>query len=222
MEEEPTWPSWKPSVTRPGARHEAHRRGEARRGRAHLVEGRDDLEVEAAGVDLAHAAERGGKAEVLEDAAFQDGDLVGLAAEERQLVELRPDRALQPAHRIAGDQLLQPVEGDQQLLAEHRQALAEGRRLGGHVVGAAGDHQVAVLLGAPGEGEQRRRRLQPDDLQRLEDLQLLDVFREVAAGEAEVDELPLGQLGEFLDARLDVVEGGRARAWRWTRGRSGP
>ena len=88
------------------------------------------------------------EAKVLEHARFELGHLLGVAAEQRELVELRADGALQAAHRIAAREIFEAGEGLQQLLAEHRQALAEGRRLRGHVVRAAGDHHVAVLLGA--------------------------------------------------------------------------
>ena len=46
-----------------------------------------------------------------------------------------------------------------------------------------------------------------DDFERAEDLELFDVFREIAAGETEVDELAFREIGEFLDAGLHVVEG---------------
>jgi hypothetical protein len=94
-----------------------------------------------------------------------------------------------------------------QFLAEHGEALAEGGGLGRHVVGAAGDHEVAVGLGLAREREEGGGGLELDDLERAEDLELLDVFREVAAGEPEVDELALGEIGELLDAGLHVVEG---------------
>jgi hypothetical protein len=73
-------------------------------------------------------------------------------------------------------------------------------------VRAAGDHHVAVLGGALPQREQRGGDLELHELQRAGHLELLDVLGQVAAGEAEVDELPLGQLGEFLNARLHVVK----------------
>jgi hypothetical protein len=56
-------------------------------------------------------------------------------------------------------------------------------------VRAAGDHQIAVRLGLLREREERGGGLELHELQRAENLELLDVFGEVAAGEAEVDEL---------------------------------
>ena len=51
---------------------------------------------------------------------------------------------------------------------------AQGGGLGRHVVRAARDHQVTVGLGLAGEGEQGGGDLELDDLERAEDLELLD------------------------------------------------
>ena len=56
----------------------------------------------------------------------------------------------------------------------------------------------------------RRKRgdgLVADDEQRAVDLELLDVFRQVAGGHALVDLLVAGEVVELLDARLHVVAG---------------
>lgn len=63
-----------------------------------------------------------------------------------------------------------------------------------------------MRLGLAREPEERGGDLELDDLQRAEDLELLDVFRQVAAGEPEMDELALGEVGELLDACLHVVQ----------------
>ncbi len=88
------------------------------------------------------------------------------------------------------------------------------------VVGCAGTLWVRPVIirsrwasAWPAEREQRRGGLELHDLQGPQDLQLLDVLGQVAAGEPEVDELALRQFRELLDPRLHVVEGGRARAW---------
>lgn len=49
--------------------------------------------------------------------------------------------------------------------------------------------------------------LKADEFEGAENLELLDVFREVAAGESEVDELAFREFGKFFDARFHVVEG---------------
>jgi hypothetical protein len=59
---------------------------------------------------------------------------------------------------------------------------------------------------ACGQGEEGGRGLELHELQRSQDLELLHIFREVAAREPEVDELALRELRELLDPRLDVVE----------------
>ena len=76
------------------------------------------------------------------------------------------------------------VNAIEQFLTEHRETLAERGGLRGNVVGAPRDHQIAVSFGLLGEREQRGGGLEMDELQRAEDLQLLDVLRQVAACEA--------------------------------------
>ena len=56
-----------------------------------------------------------------------------------------------------------------------------------------------------GDREQRRRGLETDEFERAENLELLDVFRQVARGHPLVDVLVACQLAEFLDARLHIV-----------------
>ena len=63
-----------------------------------------------------------------------------------------------------------------------------------------------MRLGLGGQSQKRSGRLEMDEFQRPKYLQLLDVFREIAAGEPEMDELAFGEIGEFLDPRLDVME----------------
>ena len=191
-----------------GARHEAESGGAAGGGSACLVQGADHVEIEAAGIDLADGAERSLEAEVFDDPALEAVDLLGIAAKEGELVELRADGALEAADRVAGREIVEPAGGEQQFLPEHGEALAQGGGLGRHVVRAAGQHEVAVLGGAGGEQVEGGCGLEADELQRTGNLELLDILGEVTAGEPEVDELPLGQLGEFFDACLHVVERG--------------
>ena len=190
----------------PGAGHESQRGRAARGGGADLVECGDSFEIEAARIHLTDGEERRAETEMAQHTALELVDFLGAAAEQRELVELRADGALQPANGIAFDEFLEPVERDQQFLAEHREPLAERGRLGRDIVRAAGDHEIAVRLGLATEREERGGDFELHRFQRTEDLELFDVFREVAAGEPEVDELALGEIGELLDARLHVVE----------------
>ena len=139
------------------ARHQPDRRGERRRARGELHERGDDVEVERAGVDLADAVEHAGEAEVLGDAAFEIGEAGGIAVEEVEHVLCGAHRALDPAQRVAGAQVLQPVVGDEQLVGGAREALAERGGLGGDVVAAPGHHQLGVLGGAARPGGRGRR-----------------------------------------------------------------
>ena len=63
------------------------------------------------------------KAEVLEHAVLELVDFVGVAAEQRELIELRADGALESAYGITREEFLDPRESDEQFLAEHREAL---------------------------------------------------------------------------------------------------
>jgi hypothetical protein len=65
-----------------------------------LEEGGDDLEIEAARIDLADGREGAGKPR-WEDAVDPVGDLGGIAVEEGELIELGAHRALEAAHGIA-------------------------------------------------------------------------------------------------------------------------
>ena len=133
--------------------------------------------------------------------------LAGVAAEQVQHVLRGADRALDAAQRVAAEQVLDPLEGDQQLVGGGREPLAEGGGLRGHVVRAAGHHQLAVLPGELPEPGQHRDRTVPGVLQRQPDLQLLDVLGQVAGRHALVDLLVPGERVELLDPRLHVVPG---------------
>ena len=64
-----------------------------------------------------------------------------------------------------------------------------------------------MLGGQPGEPGQGRDAAVAQELQRLLDLQLLDVLGQVAGGHALVDVLVAGEGAELLDPRLHVVAG---------------
>jgi hypothetical protein len=127
--------------------------------------------------------------------------------EQVELVLLGADRTLDAAQRVAPQQLVEALVGDEQLLAGVGEALAQGGGLGGHVVAAAGRHQRGVLGGPLGQAGERRHHALADQLQRPPHLQLLDVLGDVARGHAGVGVLVAGERRELLDARLDVVAG---------------
>ena len=92
---------------------------------------------------------------MLGDPLLEGGQLVGVAAEQVELVLRRADRALDAAQRVAGDQLLEALEGDQQLLGRRGEPLAERGGLRGDVVRATGDDEVIVLRGEGGQADER-------------------------------------------------------------------
>ncbi len=183
-----------------GLGHRGGRRGELHQRGDHVV-------VEGAGVDLADRGERLGEAEVRGDAPLQVGELVRVAAEQVQHVLGRADRALDPAQRVAREQVLQAAVGDQQLVGGGREALAQRRGLGGDVVRASGDHQLAVLGRELAEPGQHGDGAVAHQLQREPDLELLDVLRQVPRGHALVDLLVAGEGVELLDPGLHVMPG---------------
>ncbi len=187
--------------------HEAQGAGEAGGAGGELAEGGDDLEIQAARIDLAGGVERGGDAEVAEDAGFEFAGLGGVAIKKGDLVEPGADGAFEAARRVGADEVLQGLHAEEQLLPKHGPAAAEGGDLGGDVVRARGEGDVPRLDGAAGEGGEGGEAFFPHFQQGAEDLELLDIFGEVAAGHAFVDVLVPGQLAEFLDARLHIVAG---------------
>ena len=145
--------------------------------------------------------------EVTQDTRLELGHLVRASAQKCELIELGADGALETADRVTLQEVLDTREGGQQFLAKHGEALAQGGGLGGHVMRATRDHEIAVILSFFGKGDESRCRLQLHELHAAENLELFHVLREIAAGEAEVDELALGEIGEFLDARFHIVQG---------------
>ena len=144
-------------------------------------------------------------AQVPPHARVEFRDFREVVVEKREQIELRADRALDAARRVIRDQRLEFPEGDEHVFAEHREALAERRQLRRDVVRARRDRHVARFRRALRESPNRRDRLEPNVLERTENLQLLDGFRQVARGHAFVNVLAAGERAEFLDARLDVV-----------------
>ena len=139
------------------------------------------------------------------DGALECGERRGVAIEEVEHVLGGADRSLDPAQRIALDEVGESVVGDEQLISPGGEALAEGGRLRGHIVRATGDRGVGVLHGQGAQARECCDDLVTHEQQGLADEHLLDVFGEIAAGEALVDVLVPGEGIELLDARLDVM-----------------
>ena len=202
---EPTWPGLEPLGHELLPGHEADRGGQRRRAGRELHERGEHVLVQRARVNLPDAGEDLGETQVLGDPALELGELPGVPAEQAEHVLGGADRALDPAQRVAGDQLRDPAVRHQRLVGGRGEALAERRGLRGDVVAAPGHDQLGVLAGAAREAGEDRDGLLGDEAQRVPDLQLLDVLGEVAAGHALVRVLVPGERVELLDARLDVV-----------------
>ena len=172
-----------------------------------LGERTDDVQVERAWVDLAGRFQDVGEPETGRDPSLQFVQFVEVTTEQVQHVLAGTHRALDAAHGIASDQVIEPGMRDQQFVGAGGEPLSEGGHLGGDVVAAADDRLVGVSdreVGQPGE---HRHHPGTDQLQRLQHLHLLDVLGQIAAGHALVDVFMADQPVELLDPGLDVVPG---------------
>ena len=131
----------------------------------------------------------------------------GVAIEQADLVHASADSAFEAAGRVGVDEVLQIAEAEQEFLAKHGKPFAEGGGLGGDVVGAGRERDIAGLGGALGEGDEGGDGFVADDVEGAEDLQLLDVLGEVTAGHAFVDVLMTGEVAELLDTSFHIVAG---------------
>ena len=84
------------------------------------------------------------------DSGLERRELRPVTVEQVELVLRRTDRALDPSQRIAGDELVEPFERDEDLFPGRRKTLAQRSRLGGHVVRPSDHDELGVL------GRQRR------------------------------------------------------------------
>ena len=116
-----------------------------------------------------------------------------------------PDRALDPAQRVVGDEVLKSGEGHEHLVGGSGEPLAQRGGLGGDVVRATRQGQLGVGRCQPREPGQQGHGLIPGKKQGLPDLHLLDVLGQVPTGHALVDLLVAGKGTELVDAGLDVV-----------------
>lgn len=162
------------------ASHEAESFAERAGRRAEIGEGADGGKVEAARVDLTDVDVEIGDAEVGDDAAFEVGNLGGVAIEEGDGVHLGSDGSFESADLVVGDEVFERGVSAVEFFAEHRDALAEGGGLGGDVVGAGGDDEVLPLVGALAKAGKGGDGFVTDDEEGAEDLELLDVLGEIA------------------------------------------
>ena len=116
-------------------------------------------------------------------------------------------RALDPAQRIAGNEVVESRICHQQLIGRRCEALAQRGRLSGHVVGSTSDGSVGVLHSERGKSLEHGDGTVTEQKQRLADLKLFDVLSEVSRRHAQVHGLVTGECVELLDPRLDVVLG---------------
>ncbi len=171
-----------------------------------LREGCDDVEIEAARIDLTGGGQDRAKAKFVGDALLEFRQLL-CAADEIKHVLGGAHRPLDPARRIAGDELLEALESDEQFVRGGGEPLPERGDLGGDVVGTSRHRGVRVLPRQSSELGEGRDDSSADDSQRIEDLELLDVLCEVTRRHALVDVLVPGERIELLDARLHVMPG---------------
>ena len=78
---------------------------------------------------------------MLRDHLFQMIDGIGIP-EQVQLIQTSANSTLDPSKRVAGQQLFHPLQTDHGLLGHVREALPQGGRLGGNIVGAGNHHQI--------------------------------------------------------------------------------
>ena len=187
--------------------HQPDRRGDIRRCRRDLGQGGQDIPVERTRIDLTGRGEHGRTSQVIGDPLFELGQLGLVAAQQIQHVLARADRALDAAQRIALDEFVHALIGDEQLVSGGREALAQGRDLRRDIVRAPGHGQLGVLPRQPRQRNQRRHHAVAHQAQRRQDLELLDVLGQVARGHALVDMLEPGEVVELLDAGLHVMLG---------------
>ena len=95
------------------------------------------------------------EAQVPRDTSFQFGQPSEVAAEQVEHVLAGSDRSLDPAQWVAGQQVGEPVERDEELLGRRREPLPQCRRLRSDVVGPRRDDQFGVLDREPRQPSQR-------------------------------------------------------------------
>ena len=90
--------------------------GERRRPRPELHQGGEGVEIERAGIHLAHGVKDPGEAEVGGDAGFQFGEFSLVPAHEVEHILGGAHGALDAPQRVAFDQVFDAFDGDQKLL----------------------------------------------------------------------------------------------------------
>ena len=105
---------------------------------------------------------------------------------------LVPTGPFTPRSGVSLDQAFNPLEAEHGLLGSISEPLAERRCLRGHVVGASHHHRATVAFGPSDQPGQQRNQIISDHEQGLSNLQLLDVFGEVARRHSSVNVLVPG------------------------------
>ena len=141
------------------------------------------------------------------DAALELAHGLRVLGKEGKLVQLGTHSTLETTHAVALHHAHPGPGPVHNLLAEHSHALAHGGGLSSHIVRAGSKHHIAPAVGALGHAVEHGHSLVADDVHGAPDLQLLHVFRQVAAGHTLVNMLVAGQVAELLDTGLHVVAG---------------
>ena len=143
-------------------------------------------------IDLPDAGENLCEAQEFGDLPLELGQLVGIAVEQVEHVLRGAHRALDAAQRVPVDQRTQPRQRNKHLLGRRRESLAQRGGLRGDVVAATRHHQVAVADRPLGQPSDDGHAVRKNKFKRPADLQLLNVFGEVAARHALVHMLMAG------------------------------
>ena len=127
------------------ARHNAERFCERRRARAELVEARYAFVVKRAGVYLTRRADYAVYSQMFAHHFVELEGFRRVAVEERELVELRADRALEPADGVGCDECVEVFDCPQGVFSVFGKALADCRELRDYVVRTRCQNRSLVL-----------------------------------------------------------------------------
>ena len=94
---------------------------------------------------------------------------------------------------------------NQQFIGRRGEALAEGCHLSGNVVRPSRYRKLVVLNCTRGEAGKNCNHLVTSDVHRGENLQLLDILRQITTRHPLVDVFMSGQSAELLDPSLHIV-----------------
>ena len=185
--------------------HQADGGGQRRRASTELDQRGQSVEVEGARVDLTNGVKDAVEAEAFSDFIFQGGQCGLITVKQIQHVLGGTHRALDAAQWVAGNQVFYTLDAQQHLVRSGGEALTQGRCLCGDVVGATCHDQRLVLGGLFRSAGGNGNGLVSHDLQRLQSLQLFNVFSQVTRGHALVNVLGASQVAELFNAGLHIV-----------------